>query len=298
MIIQWRHLRKMADSPLKILAAHRVCCDVDFECLISCRCVRSASERFLHFRLTVGLALRSSAVSAEVGATASSAPSPSAVKLSSMETSTNGRVSSWNLAFTALTPLSRSTKWNWFQPNRFWMALTIQTRPSQRTHSPTEIKVCDDEAILTKHSIWSFFSHFIVKKKKTIENTLTINFFFKFFHILCKTCKKITFPAIFDINFWGWGGVQQPEFPEGDFLSKEGDFCRSRELRQLQNTHHHAIIKGSNMIVCVLLVSNSLGCCLAAGRSLGLRPRDRPARRDNTLGSLTPTIHTQSCLIP
>ena len=39
----------------------------------------------------------------------------------------------------------------------FWMALTIQTRPSQRTHSPTEIKLCDGEAILTKHSIWSFF---------------------------------------------------------------------------------------------------------------------------------------------
>ena len=39
------------------------------------------------------------------------------------------------------------------------------------------------------------------------------------------------------------------------------------------------------MIVCVLLVSNSFGCCLAAGRSRGLRPRDRPARRDNTLGS-------------
>ena len=37
-------------------------------------------------------------------------------------------------------------------------------------------------------------------------------------------------------------GVQQPEFPEGDFLSKEGDFCRSRELRQLQNSHHHAIM--------------------------------------------------------
>ena len=52
------------------------------------------------------------------------------------------------------------------------------------------------------------------------------------------------------------------------------------------------------MIVCVLLVSNSRGCCLAAGRSLGLRLRDRPVRRDNTLGSLTPTIHTQSCLIP
>ena len=27
------------------------------------------------------------------------------------------------------------------------------------------------------------------------------------------------------------------------------------------------LLKGSNMIVCVLLVSNSLGCCLAAGRS-------------------------------
>ena len=52
------------------------------------------------------------------------------------------------------------------------------------------------------------------------------------------------------------------------------------------------------MIVCVSLVSNSRGCCLAAGRSLGLRLRDRPVRRDNTLGSLTPTIHTQSCLIP
>ena len=43
----------------------------------------------------------------------------------------------------------------------------------------------------------------------------------------------------------------------------------------------HDLFKGSNMIVCVLL----------------LRPHDRPAWRDNTLGSLTPTIHTQSCLI-
>ena len=47
------------------------------------------------------------------------------------------------------------------------------------------------------------------------------------------------------------------------------------------------MFKGSNMIVCVLLVSNSLGCCLAA-----------PARRDNTRESLIPTIHTQSCWIP
>ena len=61
---------------------------------------------------------------------------------------------------------------------------------------------------------------------------------------------------------------------------------------QMNNCHENlhtcfksAIIRGSNMIVCVLLVSNSRGCCLAP-------------RRDNTRGSLTPTIHTQSCLIP
>ena len=45
------------------------------------------------------------------------------------------------------------------------------------------------------------------------------------------------------------------------------------------------LFKGSNMILCVLLVSNSRWCCLAP-------------RRENTRGSLTPTIHTQSCLIP
>ena len=49
--------------------------------------------------------------------------------------------------------------------------------------------------------------------------------------------------------------------------------------------HNDALFKGSNMTVCVLLVSNSRGCCLAK-------------RRDNTRWSLTPTIHTQSCLIP
>ena len=27
--------------------------------------------------------------------------------------------------------------------------------------------------------------------------------------------------------------VQQQEFPEGDFLSKQADFCRSREFQQL-----------------------------------------------------------------
>ena len=47
----------------------------------------------------------------------------------------------------------------------------------------------------------------------------------------------------------------------------------------------HIGIKGSNMIVCVLLVSNCRACCLAP-------------RRDKTRESLTPTIHTQSCLIP
>ena len=111
--------------------AHLVCCDVDLACLISCRCVRSASEWYLHFWLTVDSVLRSSTVS--------------------------GRVSSWNLSITALTPLSRSTKWNWFQPNRFWVALTSQTPPSKQTHSPTEIELCDGEAILTKIPFCHFF---------------------------------------------------------------------------------------------------------------------------------------------
>ena len=47
----------------------------------------------------------------------------------------------------------------------------------------------------------------------------------------------------------------------------------------------YCMFKGSNMIVCVLLVSDSRRCCLAPWG-------------DNTRGSLTPTIHTQSCLIP
>ena len=52
------------------------------------------------------------------------------------------------------------------------------------------------------------------------------------------------------------------------------------------------------MIVCVLLVSNSFGCCLGAlGDHGGAAARVIAPRRDNTRGSLTPTIHTQSCLI-
>ena len=58
------------------------------------------------------------------------------------------------------------------------------------------------------------------------------------------------------------------------------------------------VIKGSNMIVCVLLVSNSLGCCLAAPGDHKGAARVIAPWRDNTWGSLTPTIHTQSCLIP
>ena len=193
------------------------------------------SEWFLHIRLTVCLV-----VSAEVGATASSTPSSSPVKLSSMETSTNGRVSSWNLAFTALAPLSRSSKWNWFQPNQFWMALTSQTRPSQRTHSATEIKLCDGEAILTKQSIWSFFHILLYKEyRKYPHNYFLLNFFY---HILCTTCKIWHLQLFMTLISGGGVYVQQPEFPGGDFLSKEGDFYWSRELRQLQNTVHHAII--------------------------------------------------------
>ena len=50
--------------------------------------------------------------------------------------------------------------------------------------------------------------------------------------------------------------------------------------------------------LCVLLVSNSFGCCLAAPGSLEGAGRVITPRWDNTRGSLTPTIHTQSCLIP
>ena len=48
------------------------------------------------------------------------------------------------------------------------------------------------------------------------------------------------------------------------------------------------LLSGSNKIVCGLLVSNSCGCYLAVGWSQGLRK----TWRGNTLGSLTPTIHT------
>ena len=58
------------------------------------------------------------------------------------------------------------------------------------------------------------------------------------------------------------------------------------------------MLKGSNMIVCVLLVSNSWGCCLAAPGNHEGAARVIAPRRDNTRGSLTPTIHIQSCLIP
>ena len=50
------------------------------------------------------------------------------------------------------------------------------------------------------------------------------------------------------------------------------------------NGRHHVIIGINHRKVCVVDI-NSLVGCLAAGRSLGLRPRDCPARRDNSLGS-------------
>ena len=51
------------------------------------------------------------------------------------------------------------------------------------------------------------------------------------------------------------------------------------------------LLKGSNMTVCVLLGVKLpwVLCCLAVAGDHW---------RDNTRGSLTPTIHTQSCLIP
>ena len=62
MIIKWQYLKKFVDSLRKIFAAHRVCCDVDLESFIFCSYVWPASRRSLHFRLTVGLVLRSSAI--------------------------------------------------------------------------------------------------------------------------------------------------------------------------------------------------------------------------------------------
>ena len=41
------------------------------------------------------------------------------------------------------------------------------------------------------------------------------------------------FIAILALNILYRGYVQQQEYPEGDFLSKQGDFFRSREFRQL-----------------------------------------------------------------
>ena len=50
--------------------------------------------------------------------------------------------------------------------------------------------------------------------------------------------------------------------------------------------------KGSNMIMCVLLVSNSLGRCLAAGWSLRLHPHDRSTARQHPGEFDTNNTHT------
>ena len=45
--------------------------------------------------------------------------------------------------------------------------------------------------------------------------------------------KTLNFIAILALNILYRGYVQQQEFPEGDVLSKQGDFCRGMEFRQL-----------------------------------------------------------------
>ena len=86
-------------------------------------------------------------------------------------------------------------------------------------------------------------------------------------------------------------------------LRHEGIFISQRPVNS-EDLHINPIFpcnwgwfKGSNMIVCALLVSNSRGCCLAAPGDHEGAARLIARRRDNTLGSLPPTIHTQSCLI-
>ena len=48
-----------------------------------------------------------------------------------------------------------------------------------------------------------------------------------------QSLQTLHFIAILTLNILYRGYVQQQEFPEGDFLLKQGDFCRSREFRQL-----------------------------------------------------------------
>ena len=43
----------------------------------------------------------------------------------------------------------------------------------------------------------------------------------------------LNFIAILALNILYRGYVQQQEIPEGEFLSKQEDLCRSREFRQL-----------------------------------------------------------------
>ena len=55
----------------------------------------------------------------------------------------------------------------------------------------------------------------------------------------------------FDPQYFVKGYVQQQEFLEGYFLSRQGDSCRSREFRQLQSTQLHAIMVYT---ICVCLM--------------------------------------------
>ena len=69
------------------------------------------------------------------------------------------------------------------------------------------------------------------------------NVLFQFYNIcICTTCKHFTLELFLYHKYFVKEYVQQHEFPGGDFLSQQGHFCRSRNFRQTQSTHHHVII--------------------------------------------------------
>ena len=113
----------------------------------------------------------------------------------------------------------------------------------------------------------------------------------------CSSINKLCFPqknwrANFRDRGWGRQRYLPPRFrgymaaPTACvFDSSFNSLLISRILVDTNGNGQHHVISGINHGWMCVVDINSLVCCLAVGRSFGLRPRDRPARRDNTLGS-------------
>ena len=61
--------------------------------------------------------------------------------------------------------------------------------------------------------------------------------------------------------------------------------CKREGIPSSFMVHHLSYIIFIALVYAGLIQPCILVCCLATGWSLGLSPRDHPARRDNTLGS-------------